>query len=313
MLTVIAWWDISWWIGIVFSLGSTCSVVAGVLQWLPIAFPDGGYTYNSTVIAGIISFIRGMLFALGGLLLVVEAVNANQTDCFGWAMKEALNDDKENIELQSSDEEQGNYHNSLQQTSSGFQPDRCNCTHIHNPDRMKHLIIHTAQFKVEARPTAASPWKWWPTWRDLKYHYLREIGFNANLILCIGTLIFWVTNLLTLPGIYDNLPQGVLYGLYYPTFLVGSLCFLIASILYILETQRNWWIPQPQMVGWWVGVTNLVGSVGWIWASVLGYGQPSWCEYQSMLALVWAPAVYLIGSLLMVYESVEKWPVHIDQ
>ena len=308
MITVVAWWDVSWWVGVVFTVGSICSITSGVLQWLQVAYPDTRFAADPSTVSGAISFFRGMLFLLAGMLLVVEAVNANQSDCFGWALKESLNSDNENIELTSPDEEKAT------ENPSGFQPDRRNCTHIHNPDRMKHRIMHTKTFKVEARPQSGpdQAWKWWPTWQDVRVHYRREIGFNANLILFIGTAIYWVTNLLTLPGVYKNLPQGVLYGLYYPSFLLGAICFLVASILYLFEVQRQWWKPAPRMVGWWVGMTNLVGSIGWIWSACLGYCSTGWCEYQSTLALVWAPAVYLMGSLLMLYEAVEKWPIHIE-
>jgi len=308
MITVVAWWDVSWWVGVVFTVGSICSITSGVLQWLQVAYPDTRFAADPSTVSGAISFFRGMLFLLGGMLLVVEAVNANQSDCFGWALKESLNSDNENIELTSPDEEKAT------ENPSGFQPDRRNCTHIHNPDRMKHRIMHTKTFKVEARPQSGpdQAWKWWPTWQDVRVHYRREIGFNANLILFIGTAIYWVTNLLTLPGVYKNLPQGVLYGLYYPSFLLGAICFLVAAILYLFEVQRQWWKPAPRMVGWWVGMTNLVGSIGWIWSACLGYCSTDWCEYQSTLALVWAPAVYLMGSLLMLYEAVEKWPIHIE-
>ncbi|KAB2098850.1 hypothetical protein AG0111_0g12860 [Alternaria gaisen] len=220
--------------------------------------PYASFGADPSIISGVISFVRGMLFLLGGKLLLVEAVNANQSDCFGWALKGALNSDGENVDRASADEEKGT-------NSSDFQPDLRKCTHIHNPDRMKHQIMHTKTFRVEARPESGpeQTWKWWPTWQDVRVHYRREIGFNANLILFVGTANYWVTNLLTLPGIYDTLPQGVLYGLYYPSSLLGAICFFVASILYIFEVQRQWWKPAPKMIGWWVGMTNLVGSVGW--------------------------------------------------
>ncbi|KAI4946145.1 hypothetical protein J4E91_007588 [Alternaria rosae] len=240
-----AWWDVSWWVGVVFTVGSICSITSGVFQWLPVAYPERQFAADPTTVSGAISFFRGMLFLLGGMLLVVEAVNANQSDCFGWALKESLKPDNENIEFASPDEEKAT------ENASGFQPDRRNCTHIHNPDRMKHRIMHTKTFKVEARPQSGpeQAWNWWPTWQDIRAHYRREIGFNANFMLFVGTVIYWVTNLLTLPGVYENLPQGVLYGLYYPSFLLGAVCFLVASILYLFEVQYQWWKPAPRMIG----------------------------------------------------------------
>jgi len=311
LVTVVAWWDVSWWIGILFCFGSLCSITAGVLQWLPTAYPSIEFLTDPFVIAGTIGFIRAIIFLLGGMLLVVEAVNANQSDCFGWALKEALNSNRDSARLPSTDEEQGTGSGTQPaETTSDVQPDRRNCTHFNNPDRIKYKIMHIKQFKVEVRPSpgCAQAWKWWPTWQDVRVHYRHEIGFIANLILFIGTAVFLITNILNLPGVYERLPQGVLHGLYYPSFLLGALSFLVSSILYTLEVQRQWWKPAPHMVGWWIGMTNLVGSAGWVWSACLGYCDATWCQYQAFLALVWAPVVYLIGSLLLVYEAVEKWP-----
>lgn len=306
MCTVFAWWDVSWWIGVLFTVGSAIFVASGVVYWLPVAHPSRIYPYNEEVIGGIMSFIGATLFEVGGILLVVEAVNANQTGCFGWALEQAWEDSRD--KLPGDDQGKG-----TQRThGTGFRPDRRNCTHIHNHERANYTSLKTKGHRAAVQPVPSQDWKWWPTWSELQTHYLREIGFVANFILFIGASIFWVTGLLSLPGIYGNLPQGVLWGIYWLTFLVGGVCFVVPSLLYILEVQERRYKPAPDVVGWWVGVWNMIGSVGWTWAAALGYCNAHWCEYQSELALVWAASAFLIASVLLIYEAVEKWPVRVE-
>ena len=125
----------------------------------------------------------------------------------------------------------------------------------------------------------------------------------------IGATVFWVTTLLSLPGVYNHLNEGVLLGLYWSTYLVGSVFFVISSELYLLETQPNWYTPAPHLLGWWVGFWNMIGSVGWTLAASLGYCNLSGCEYQSDLTLIWASVAFLIASLILWYEALEKYPV----
>jgi hypothetical protein len=39
---------------------------------------------------GITAFIGATIFELGSVLLMIEAVNENRADCFGWAVEEVL-------------------------------------------------------------------------------------------------------------------------------------------------------------------------------------------------------------------------------
>jgi len=46
--------------------------------------------------------------------------------------------------------------------------------------------------------------------------------------------------------------------------------FIVSSAFYILETQKNWYTPAPQILGWWIGVFNMLGSVGWTLSASFG-------------------------------------------
>ena len=56
----------------------------------------------------------------------------------------------------------------------------------------------------------------------------------------IGATIFYVCGVCALPGIYSNMTQGLAYGIYCSTYLVGGVLFIFSSALYMLETQSNW-------------------------------------------------------------------------
>ena len=50
--------------------------------------------------------------------------------------------------------------------------------------------------------------------------------------------------------------------------VLGSCCFITASILFMLEVQQSWWRIEPFNLGWHVGFWNFVGGVGfWLWCA----------------------------------------------
>lgn len=77
----------------------------------------------------------------------------------------------------------------------------------------------------------------------------------------------------------------------------------------MLETQPTWYTPSPHLLGWHVGLWNLVGSIGWAIAASLGYCTSSGCKYQSKLTLIWASTAFFIGSILQWYEALDKYPI----
>ena len=88
--------------------------------------------------------------------------------------------------------------------------------------------------------------------------------------------------------------------------------FVVSSALYMLEVQPNWYTPAPKLLGWHIGLWNMIGSVGWTLGAAFGYCMKGWCEYQSELSLVWASAAFTIGSALLWYEAVNKYTVEVD-
>ncbi|GAB1736426.1 hypothetical protein NU219Hw_g7576t1 [Hortaea werneckii] len=247
---------------------------------------------------GILSFLGATLFAVGGFLLIVEATNEKQTECFGWAVESELfgGGEEEEEKYPRDRRSPGQVRLSdLQVEADGSQsrhrlrPDPEQCSHHHQVG-----FRAAAAAGVPRPPSGQRRWHWLPSWNELRHHYMFEIGFLGSFTLAIGTFIFWVSGLLALPGVYNHLSQGVLQGIYWLTYLVGGVLFVISSLLYMLETQEKWYLPAPHALGWWIGAFNMIGSVGWTLSAAFGYCTTPWCGYQGDLSLLWASIAYLI-------------------
>lgn len=313
-----AWWDVSWWIAILFTFGSALFVVSSLFYWLPLAAPQTEFPGESLVGGGVCSFIGATLFTVGGLLLIVEAANENQTGCFGWAVEHLFVAGEE-----------GECRTAA--TGAEIRPRPEACRHrLHNRE-LRHGGIHLQH------PSAGRRWEWAPTWREMRAHYLHEIGFLAAFIMAVGAVVFYVkalppslpstsnkaltplsscppqvSGIMSLPGITNTLSLPTLLATYWLAYLLGGLLFTLSSLLYVLETQRKWYMPAPRVLGWWIGVFDLLGSVGWMLSAIFGYctGVASWCVYQSDLTTLWASCCFLIASLGLWFEALDKYPVY---
>lgn len=295
MCTVMAWWDVSWWIAVLFSVGSAIFVICGFFYWLPQAAPSTEFPNESSIGGGVTSAVGATLFTIGGVLLIVEASNENQTGCFGWAIEQALS--------HSHSEDSENENGSQTKKDGPLRLRAAHCIHHHGDG------VHRSDVLRSQHPEAGRKWEWFPTWHELRTHYFHEIGFMASFVLAIGAVIFYISGIMALPWIYDACSQAVLWGVYWLAYLVGGIFFVASSALYMLETQPTWYTPAPHVLGWWIGVWNMIGSLGWTLSASFGYCSTSWCAYQSDLTLVWASTAFLTGSLLLWYESLDKYPV----
>ena len=82
----------------------------------------------------------------------------------------------------------------------------------------------------------------------------------------------------------------------------------------MLETQPKWYIPSWRVLGWWIGLWNLVGALGFTLCGALGlvFASPD-AQYQANLATFWGSWAFLIGSVLQWYESLDTHPVEVQK
>lgn len=78
----------------------------------------------------------------------------------------------------------------------------------------------------------------------------------------IGATVFWISGFTALPPIYDRLTSTAAQnGAYWLPQVIGGTGFIVSGTLFMLETQQKWYLPAPKVLGWHIGVWNLIGVV----------------------------------------------------
>jgi hypothetical protein len=81
----------------------------------------------------------------------------------------------------------------------------------------------------------------------------------------------------------------------------------------MLETQQRWYLPAPKVLGWHIGLWNLIGALGFMLCGVLGFSTDEEVLYQASLSTFWGSWAFLIGSTIQWFESLDKHPVDIEE
>ena len=90
MFSTYPYWDVSYLVAVIFTLGSVVWCINAFFVWLPLQDPSTEFPGEIANAGGITAFIGATIFELGSILLMIEAVNENRADCFGWALEEVL-------------------------------------------------------------------------------------------------------------------------------------------------------------------------------------------------------------------------------
>ena len=93
MFTTYPYWDVSYLVAVIFTLGSAVWCFNGFFVWLPLQDPSTEFPGEESMGGGLTAFIGATIFEIGSILLMVEAVNENRSDCFGWAVVQALEEE----------------------------------------------------------------------------------------------------------------------------------------------------------------------------------------------------------------------------
>jgi hypothetical protein len=303
MFTVFPYWDISWWVAVIFTLGSAVWVINAFFVWLPVVDPSTEFDGEIFYGGGITAFIGAIVFfETGSMLLIFEAFNENRSGCFGWALEQ----------LVAGEDADG------QGAKIRLRPEKRLCHH-HHQNRRNFVGRSSNETYPEAKPADEATkdgktWQWFPSWHALRTHYLYELGFLAGCAQLFGATVFGISGFTALPGIQPITPQRVLNGVYWVPQIVGGTGFIVSSSLYMLETQKNWYTPALGVLGWHIGFWNWIGAWGFTLSGALGpaYGN-SGAQFQAGCATFWGSWAFLIGSLLQWYESLDKYPVVVDR
>ncbi|KDQ54578.1 hypothetical protein JAAARDRAFT_160654 [Jaapia argillacea MUCL 33604] len=271
----IEYWNVSWWVAVLFTLGSVVWVINGFIVFLPFVTSVS----KNPVSGGWSAWLGATIFAFASLFLIPEAWNRSNTVAFGWGVEQVLRGRKPDIESK------GNGHKSLVlEESNSPGPSNNHVNSESNPSR------------------PARKWVWWTT--DTKYWH--ELGFLAGFVQLCAATIFWISGFSGLPEIQTAIENNtpLLSGAYWTPQVIGGSGFMISSTLYMLETQTKWYKPNPADLGWQIGFWNFIGAVGFTLCGIFGYSLTSWRQYQSCLSTFWGGWAFLIGSTLQWYEAV---------
>ncbi|KAK8880157.1 integral membrane protein [Apiospora arundinis] len=314
-------WDVSYDVAIMFTIGSVVWVINGSFVWIPLQNPASAFAGETTLGGGVTALVGATVFELGSVLLMLEAVNENRTDCFGWALEEAATATATAAEGEEAVESGGR--------RLRLRPQPSHCVHHHSEKRSFLSPSSSPSSEItqnddgngngndsHGNEKGKRAWQWWPTWHELTTHYFREIGFLACLAQFFGATVFWISGFTGIPPILNALSTPATNGIFWLPQVVGGTGFIVSGCLFMLEVQPNWYTPAPRMLGWHIGLWNLVGALGFTCCGALGFAvaeKGEGVEYASTLATFIGSWAFLVGSVIQWYESLDKYPVMLNK
>ena len=284
MFITFAYWDMAFWSGWSYTWGSILFVIDGAWAWTPLRWPSSEFDGESEYGVGILFFFGAILYQLGATMAYLEAINdgsfagramARHLEGNDREMKRILDeklhmffghmiphhhhhhDDNEELEKQKSvDPEAGWRTRDRAERPGSIYPEG------KSPPSRRGGVDKGPIEEGEFREYLT--WRWWPTWYALKTHHIKDMGYLACSIQLFGATLFSICGVIALPGILSNFQPWQELGGYWIPLLVGSVCFLVAGIMFTLVTQEKWDRPLPGRIAWWIGVWASIGSVGFV-------------------------------------------------
>ncbi|WVQ94132.1 hypothetical protein IAU59_001210 [Kwoniella sp. CBS 9459] len=300
--------DISFWLAVAFTLGSAVWVVNGYLVWFPIIRPELDTT-AFTRTAAATAFLGGSIFEIGAYLGVVEALDRGREINFGTALGQVLHHRRRipsHTPWATEDIKHDITHVQSHSLVTGEHTPSSNSS-MTRAAGVEHGGGKADESDEAVWPAGARGFIWWgkPLWHDM--------GYLAAFIQLVAATIFWISTLTGLPGVIAGFADGegstaIIHVFFWTPQVVGGTGFIISSLILMLEVQKKWWLPNMTEIGWWVGVWNLIGAIGFTLCGALGYSSSSGAVYQSGLSTFWGSWAFLLGSGCQVYEVIWREP-----
>ncbi|KAL5421837.1 hypothetical protein PMIN04_005259 [Paraphaeosphaeria minitans] len=343
MVSTFPYWDMAFWSGFAYAVGSAMFIVDGAFAFGPLASPNKHWPEGEDKYAGPILFFLGAVicYQTGAVMAYLEAINDG---CFaGVAMKrfwiEGSEEDKRKLldaklhtffghiiphhhHRDSGDAHANDMMGEKTREDVGGEQDieamRRTATSSNTEAQIEPLQPAPSRRQaVDHGPADQNgfneymSWRWWPTWHAFRTYHIRELGYVACSIQLLGATLYGVTGIVVLPGVLSSLAWWQKIVAFWVPQVVASVCFLAAAIMFTIESQDVWYRPIPWTVRWWIGGWAAIGSVGFLLCACFGLGSEkyTWCEYQSNLFSMCGSAAYLFSSLLQWYEAVSAGPV----
>ena len=237
MFTQYPYWDVSWLVGVMFTLGSVVWVINAFFVWLPLVQPSTEFPGEATTAGGWSAFVGATIFEIGSILLMIEAVNENRTGCFGWALEKVVEDLEGGTPTRITTKPDGcRHHHVNRKNFVGKGPSRTKKEET-EPDGAAdgHAGAKEADRVVTDHEVASADrrnWQWFPSWHDLTTHYLYELGFLACSFQMFGATVFWISGFTAIPQIFALLPtQAAINEGYWVPQMVGGSGFIVSRFV----------------------------------------------------------------------------------
>ncbi|PMD30851.1 hypothetical protein L207DRAFT_443062 [Hyaloscypha variabilis F] len=259
--------DISWIVAFSFTIGSTAFVVNGFFLLLALIDPETNFLTETPYATPASSVLGTLIFLIGGYAGFLEGLNFGEKEM-------AVTDGERSVQVQR-----------LRVSTSTPQAD----------DDSKEVQTSSLEPLI-----GDSAFIYLPTMHQLRTTYTHSLSFHAGWVQFLGTIVFSLATLTSLPGVLTSSPSLIPALNLLPATL-GGLLFIIASVLQMLYAQEAWWMPQPAKGDWQVGFWNAIGSLGFTMAGALPVLGTETATYVGTLADFWGSWAFLIGSVIQLY------------
>jgi hypothetical protein len=169
------------------------------------------------------------------------------------------------------------------------------------------LFFTSASFLSYREAVDAAPPGQNPAHRRFYVYQPGRIDWWATAVQLAGTVYF---NVSTGAAMVTDLSAQAAHQHEWRPDAIGSVCFLVSSVLAWYEVCHGWLAWRPRSYSWWITLLNLVGSIAFGISAVAGYINPvtgqvhnaGRADAQTLIGAV----CFLIGAVLLLPERTEQ-------
>ncbi|KAF2034691.1 hypothetical protein EK21DRAFT_56184 [Setomelanomma holmii] len=159
--------------------------------------------------------------------------------------------------------------------------------------------------KVTFRPALlGSPeFKWLPSGEKFVELAMRNLAFQAGLLVLFGGVIFMFAGIVDFPGLVPEKSRFFGLVVFGPQVVHGAF-FFVANIMLAVSAQNQWYRFKFYDADWLGAFLNAVGGFGFMITGLFLFGRD---EFRAAIAAMIGSWAFLIGSLLRWYVVMEFW------
>jgi uncharacterized RDD family membrane protein YckC len=153
---------------------------------------------------------------------------------------------------------------------------------------------------VSSAPELTRPASARRRWLDWRPH---RIDWWSTSVQLVGTVMFNVT---TFAALASDLTVQQQNRLVWAPDMLGSVCFLVASLLAWFEVCHGWWRMDRRDPGWWAAGLNLIGSIAFQISAVAAAIRPATGDEVNVTVAIngtlFGAVCFLVGAYLLLPE-----------